>query len=610
MSNLQTREALFISVRELRSDVLARAEELLQVFRPNIERPRFEESARNLACYLALRRHDLRQLQVALTRWGLSSLGRSESRVQPTLDAVLHTLGLSCSRDPQTLPPYPDEAAIFNGRRVVAEQAQALFGAARPERATRIMVTLPSQAAEDAALLQGLLQAGVDCVRIDCARDDEDTWRAMLSQLKAAERALGWTEPVRVLMDLAGPQLRTVRPKKQEKDRYCVGDQLLLTGLDVEEVRAQKPGKGEQRDKSLPVVGITSTEALDRVDLGHHVYIDDGQIGTRVLERVALGVVLEIVQAPNKGRKIRSDRSVHFPDTDFQIASLTDKDKRDLRFVAEHADLIGYSCVQTETDVTALLEQLQLHLASHRAPPALVLKIETEKAVRNLPALIVRAAGKLPTAVMIARGALAIELGYARIAEIQEEILWLCEAAQVPVVWATQLLEDLTQQGFPTRAELTDAAMAGRAECVMLSSVVLKGGPDSISTVQMLATVLERMQGHQHDKAPQLRVLRAWESVFPEHHQPVQVESQDSGGARKPSEEQSETQAAPRLEQARPESTTAQVRALAARAAQAWVDAGYHRLQSSAHQPEAPRLTRLVFGLLQRSRAVARTQQD
>jgi pyruvate kinase len=192
------------------------------------------------------------------------------------------------------------------------------------------------------------------------------------------------------------------------------------------------------------------------------------------------------------------------------VASLTEKDVEDLEFVAEHATMIGYSFVQTEEDVAALLDQLAQLVPAERARPALVLKIETRRAVRNLPALIVRAAGRLPTAVMIARGDLAVELGFARIAEMQEEILWLCEAAHVPVIWATQVLEGLAKEGLPTRAEVTDAAMAGRAECVMLNK-----GPHILEAVQMLATVLSRMQGHQYKKTSQLRVLHAWDDAFP-----------------------------------------------------------------------------------------------
>jgi len=79
---------------------------------------------------------------------------------------------------------------------------------------------------------------------------------------------------------------------------------------------------------------------------------------------------------------------------------------------------------------------------------------------------------------MIARGDLLVEIGYERLAEVQEEILWLCEAAHVPVIWATQVLEGLAQKGLPSRAEITDAAMGVRAECVMLNK-----GPHIIEAV-------------------------------------------------------------------------------------------------------------------------------
>jgi pyruvate kinase len=103
---------------------------------------------------------------------------------------------------------------------------------------------------------------------------------------------------------------------------------------------------------------------------------------------------------------------------------------------------------------------------------------------------------------MIARGDLAVESGFERLAEVQEEILWLCEAAHVPVIWATQVLETLAKRGAPTRAEITDAAMAHRAECVMLNK-----GPYIIHAVRMLDDILKRMQSHQFKKQSMLRQL-------------------------------------------------------------------------------------------------------
>src|SRR6185369_16754825 len=88
-------------------------------------------------------------------------------------------------------------------------------------------------------------------------------------------------------------------------------------------------------------------------------------------------------------------------------------------------------------------------------------------------------------------------------AEVQEEILWVCEAAHVPVVWATQVLESLAKEGMPSRAEITDAAMGERAECVMLNK-----GPHIRMAVRALADILQRMQGHQRKKRSILRPLK------------------------------------------------------------------------------------------------------
>jgi pyruvate kinase len=204
-----------------------------------------------------------------------------------------------------------------------------------------------------------------------------------------------------------------------------------------------------------------------------------------------------------KGNKIPHQKGLNFPATDLLLNPLTGKDLQDLDFVAANADIVGYSFVQKPTDIELLQQELQRRMPNNS--PAIVAKIETSQAVRNLPELIVQAAGKQPFGIMIARGDLAIEIGYQRLAEIQEEILWLCEAAHVPVIWATQVLENLVKNGIPSRAEIIDAAMAERAECVMLNK-----GPFIAEAVTILDDVLTRMQAHQQKKPPQLRALNLW----------------------------------------------------------------------------------------------------
>ena len=139
----------------------------------------------------------------------------------------------------------------------------------------------------------------------------------------------------------------------------------------------------------------------------------------------------------------------------------------------------------------------------------IILKIETRKAFESLPALLLAAMRSPSSGVMIARGDLAVECGYERLAEVQEEILWMAEASHTPVTWATQVLESLAKDGIPSRAEITDAAMGERAECVMLNK-----GPYILDAVRALDNILRRMQTHQRKKSAMLRELRLANHFF------------------------------------------------------------------------------------------------
>jgi pyruvate kinase len=182
------------------------------------------------------------------------------------------------------------------------------------------------------------------------------------------------------------------------------------------------------------------------------------------------------------------------------LPAITDKDRSDLQFIARHADMVALSFVNCATDV----RELRSLLSSYGdRQPAIVLKIETVRGFANLPSMLLEAMKSPRCAVMIARGDLAVECGFERLAEAQEEILWLCEAAHVPVIWATQVLETLAKEGMPSRAEVTDAAMSHRAECVMLNK-----GPYIVQAVKVLDDILRRMHGHQTKKRSMLRELQ------------------------------------------------------------------------------------------------------
>jgi pyruvate kinase len=133
-----------------------------------------------------------------------------------------------------------------------------------------------------------------------------------------------------------------------------------------------------------------------------------------------------------------------------------------------------------------------------------VLKVETARGFEVLPELLLAGLEGGPLGVTIARGDLAVEVGYERLAEVQLEILRLCEAAHVPSIWATQVLETLAHEGQPTRAEVTDAATGVRAECVMLNK-----GPEIVATIAALDDILARTARHQAKQTPLLRELKA-----------------------------------------------------------------------------------------------------
>lgn len=479
------RAALEVIAR-VREDVEHDAERLLQSWRAAIALPAYRASALNLARYLALRRHDLSDLQPALSALGLSSLGRCEGHVMANIDAVVAALTRICGVEPQ---PFPPAELWGEGERRLAEQGRALF--ARDDGATAIMVTLPSEAASDPALVASYVAAGMNCARINCAHDDAQAWAAMVRHVGQAAKTFG--RPCKILMDMPGPKCRveTLRPKKPE--RLQVGDRFRLA-----------VSTDQANDSDMPVVTISFPDVVARLPLEAQVWIDDGKIRGRVVGVEGADRIVEVVGARAKGERIKLEKGVNFPGTPLDLPALSADDLAALPAIAKHADMVGFSFVQRPRDIVDLDRAIEA-VKPGGAPMPLVLKIETPEAVRNLPSLIVQAAGTRSAAVMIARGDLAVELGHIRMAEIQEEILWLCEAARIPVVWATQVLDDLVKEGLPSRAETTDAAMAQRAECVMLNK-----GPHVVEAIRFLSDVAGKMSRHQTKKYPLLGALHSW----------------------------------------------------------------------------------------------------
>lgn len=298
------------------------------------------------------------------------------------------------------------------------------------------------------------------------------------------------------LMERGGATAASARTLSCPADAASVklraGDRILLT-------RDRAPVVWDHPTAIVAAVECPVADLFARIEAGQAIWFDDGHIGGRVVAVGVNRITVEITSPPDRRVKLRAGKGINLPETTLASSALSDEDHVVLPHIARYADLIGESFVQNPADVLALGAALSELGAGDRG---IILKIETRRAFENLPRLLL-AGLQLPcVGVMVARGDLAVEVGYERLAEVQEEILWLCEAAHVPVIWATQVLDNLTRHGTPSRPEVTDAAMAARADCVMLNK-----GPHILESLRFLRSVLERMDAHQHKKSAMLRAL-------------------------------------------------------------------------------------------------------
>jgi pyruvate kinase len=261
------------------------------------------------------------------------------------------------------------------------------------------------------------------------------------------------------------------------------GDTLVVT-------RDLRPGRAAVRDEADRVIepariGCSLPAVFEKVKPGDRVLLDDGKFEGVIRTTTADTFTVDIT----RGRgALKAEKGINLPDTCLDLPALTKKDLSDLEFIAPRADLVALSFVHSAADV----DQCYAALDRLRAPDlGVILKIENRKAFEHLPELLMTASKRRRIAVMVARGDLGVEIGFERLAEIQEEILWLTEAAQVPVIWATQVLESLAKNGLPSRAEVTDAAMSARSECVMLNK-----GVHIDEAIRFLVDVSRRMSRH------------------------------------------------------------------------------------------------------------------
>ncbi|MBX7043983.1 MAG: pyruvate kinase [Ignavibacteria bacterium] len=452
-------------------------------------------SAANLVHYMSVRRVDIRKLQNDLSNLAISSQAHSEGYILNNLQKTDYLLSLLLGGN--HLSGRFSSLDLEQSKKLLDLNSAMLFGKAAMKGETKIMVTMPSEASSDYRLVYEMARSGMHIARINTAHDSIDEWKRMLLNIKRASASTG--KKIRIYMDLAGPKIRTTLRNGGDKGiAVRTGDKLIICGTEAE----------SQKSKKQNVIGISMPEILKFVRRGERVIFDDGKFYCRVLQSSPQRVSLSVEYVAKGKSLLKSEKGVNMPDTDLSIPSLTTDDIDTLPFAAANSDMLGYSFVRKQEDVEELYERLS---GLGRTGIGIVLKIETKEAFDNLPSLVLSAMRFRRVGLMIARGDLAIEMGFRRMAEVQEEIMWLADAAHLPVIWATQVFENLVNKGIPSRAEISDAVKSVRAECAMLNK-----GPHITDAIRFLKDIDRRMSAHEEKKTKHLRSLSIAKDFLPD----------------------------------------------------------------------------------------------
>ncbi|GER46699.1 spermidine synthase [Striga asiatica] len=564
----------------------------------------YSASSTNLLHYLSLKSLDTQQINEELSAAGLLNLDTIHTHVFSSLSACIQTL-LSSRSDSlhrltipskdhpihEVLDTEKSDLGMTSMIKRASSNRDRLMGKLQGQKKSHIMVTIGQEVVENDVQVADLINSGTTIFRINCAHGNPEIWSKMISTVRKSAGLL--EKPCRVLMDLAGPKLRTgrfkegpcvvkVSPKRGPYGNTARGahvwlahqgsgpppahlspDVILhvdgpkfLDELEIDDtvrfsdargkrrsltisskypifsgtgfmakcfdtsyiesgtVLRVKKKKGKKNKKSRVgfVVDIPPAEQFvrlragdlltisrdssdehrvtcpsgylfDSVKPGDPIAFDDGKIWGVVKGTSFSEVVVTVTHAGPRGTKLGSEKSINIPESEIRYEGLTSKDLVDLDFVAANADMVGVSFIRDVGDIVVLRRELEKRKVSNLG---VVLKIETRGGFEKLPLLVLEAM-KMgnPLGVMIARGDLAVECAWEKLADIQDEIISICKAAHVPVILATQVLESLVKTGVPSRAEIVDAANGRRASCVMLNK-----GKHIVEAVSTLDTIL------------------------------------------------------------------------------------------------------------------------
>lgn len=341
-----------------------------------------------------------------------------------------------------------------------------------PANKTKIVCTI-GPASEAPAIMEKMILAGMTVARLNFSHGDFSTHMQVIDNLRAVSRSVG--RRIAIMADLPGPKIRigTIVPEPIE---LKPGDTLTLTTLEL----AGNPSRVTVSFPSLP----------QKVKAGDTIYLNDGVIQLEVMRSDGPDVLSRVVA----GGELSSRKGLNLPGIDLGISAFTERDRVCLRFALENGvDAISQSFVESAADIAAVRKAA----AELGYDPLIIAKIERAGALRHLDEILGAADG-----LMIARGDLGVEIPIEQIAMVQKKLMRSANLAGKPVITATQMLESMTANRRPTRAEATDVANAilDGTDCVMLSaeSAVGRYPVESVSMLAGIASAVEPQRPGHH----------------------------------------------------------------------------------------------------------------
>jgi pyruvate kinase len=465
--HLHSMEPVFLA------ELFERLSDLKEKMSLNVDETLLDVSLLNMQHYLNLRKYDFSTLQDDLTKVGLSSFGRSQAHMEASVNVALKMLAMALNKELN----LPESLLSYEASHSIMDKNAEMFSTSNDK--TKIMITVPSEYDED--WFSELAHEGVHLFRINTAHDNPEAWSKMAKGIKEASSE---DKDLKIYVDLAGPKIRTALHKSKKSDKpkkikVFYGDRIIICAT-------HSPLKSKETKSYDAIVGCTLEKLGSLVNVGDKVFLDDGKIELIIDEIIAEDIVCKVLTRSEEGCKIKDEKGINFPNSDIAIRAICDHDIELLPHICEYADIIGISFAQTSEDITDLIDALDR--LGKKGKIGIVAKIETKKGVENLPTILKTLIEYNHSGIMIARGDLAIEIGFENLAYMQEEILDLCTAAHMPVILATQVLENKMKTNIPSRAEISDVVFAHKAECVMLNK-----GDYEVETIKTLTTILKQM---------------------------------------------------------------------------------------------------------------------